>query len=90
MGGQGLDMDAVETRISEIISEELELDPGELGSTGHFIDDYDGDSLSLITVLARIDRELGIRIPPAMQEELVNLDAVMRVIRTNGLAPGRV
>ncbi|MFE2285182.1 acyl carrier protein [Streptomyces sp. NPDC059443] len=59
--------------VSQIVNEELELEEGELTDNGHFIDDYDSDSLSLITVVSRIEKELGVVIPKTELTELVNL-----------------
>ncbi|MGW7196980.1 acyl carrier protein [Streptomyces chryseus] len=60
-------------QVSRIVIEELELEEGELTDNGHFIDDYDSDSLSLITVVSRIEKELGVVIPKTELGELVNL-----------------
>ncbi|MFC9531505.1 acyl carrier protein [Streptomyces sp. NPDC057717] len=69
-------------QVSRIVIEELELEEGELTDSGHFIDDYDSDSLSLITVVSRIEKELGVAIPKDTLGELVNLrllvDAVVQ------------
>ncbi|MFC9493354.1 acyl carrier protein [Streptomyces sp. NPDC056982] len=69
-------------QVSRIVIEELELEEGELTDSGHFIDDYDSDSLSLITVVSRIEKELGVAIPKDTLGDLVNLrllvDAVVQ------------
>ncbi|ANP48292.1 acyl carrier protein [Streptomyces griseochromogenes] len=69
-------------QVSQIVNEELELEDGELTDNGHFIDDYDSDSLSLITVVSRIEKELGVSIPKTELAELLNLrllvDAVVQ------------
>ncbi|MCX4663526.1 acyl carrier protein [Streptomyces uncialis] len=69
-------------QVSQIVNEELELEDGELTDSGHFIDDYDSDSLSLITVVSRIEKELGVAIPKTELGELFNLrllvDAVVQ------------
>lgn len=59
--------------VGQIVNEELELEEGELTDSGHFIDDYDSDSLSLITVISRIEKELGVVIPKTELGDLVNL-----------------
>lgn len=68
--------------MSRIVIEELELEEGELTDSGHFIDDYDSDSLSLITVVSRIEKELGVAIPKDTLGDLVNVrllvDAVVQ------------
>lgn len=64
------DIAALQQKISEIILQELELEPSDLTETGDFVEDYDADSLSLITILARIEKEGGVVVP---QDELQNM-----------------
>ncbi|SEF85962.1 acyl carrier protein [Thermomonospora echinospora] len=67
-------------RVREIVAEELELEPGELTDHGHFVEDFDGDSLALITVVARIDRELSVEIPKSELPELTTLAALSAAV----------
>jgi acyl carrier protein len=68
-------------RIRDIISNELELAPGELTETGSFIDEYDADSLSLITIITRFEKELGIVLPKDEVAQLVDLNSVYALVR---------
>jgi acyl carrier protein len=70
----------LQEKIYEIIAQELELEPGELTETGHFIDDYDADSLTLITIVARIEKELGVVVPQAELMNMANLGGVYEVV----------
>src|SRR2546423_2501099 len=74
------DVAVLQEKVREIILEELELEPAELTATGHFVDDYDADSLSLITIVARIEKELGVAVPQDEMENMPNLDGVFEVI----------
>ncbi len=67
-------------QLHSIVAEELELEPDELTDTGHFVEDYDADSLTLITVAARIDRELGISVPDTEWSKLINMTSLVGVI----------
>jgi acyl carrier protein len=67
-------------RIREIIGEELDIEQEELNDTADFMDAYDADSLSLITVAARIEKELHIAIPTDEWSTLTNLEQVYVVI----------
>jgi acyl carrier protein len=72
-----------------IVAEELELDEDELTEDGHFVEDFEGDSLALITVVARIDRELSVEIPKTELPELTSLRALSAaVLAYAGLEPG--
>ncbi|MER7131622.1 acyl carrier protein [Streptosporangium saharense] len=75
-------LDVLQEKIRGIISQELELEDGELTSEGHFIDEYDADSLSLITILARIEKELGIVVPQDELPNMPNLQGVFDVVGT--------
>ena len=68
-------------RIRDIISNELELAPGELTDSGSFIDDYDADSLSLITIITRFENELGIVLPKDEVAQLVDLTSVYALVQ---------
>jgi acyl carrier protein len=70
----------LQEKIREIIMQELELEPDELTEAGHFIDDYDADSLSLITIVARIEKELGVAVPQSELQDMVNLESVYTVV----------
>ncbi|TDT40776.1 acyl carrier protein [Streptomyces sp. BK208] len=67
-------------QVSQIVIEELELEDGELTDNGHFVDDYESDSLSLITVVSRIEKELGVVIPKTELGDLVNLRLLVTAV----------
>ncbi|MFD8703238.1 acyl carrier protein [Kitasatospora sp. NPDC059648] len=66
----------------EIVVDELELDvePDEVDLTANLIDDYEADSLGLIQVLARVNKELAIRLPREEVGELRTVDEIIRRI----------
>jgi acyl carrier protein len=68
-------------RIRDIISNELELAPGELTETGSFVEDYDADSLSLITIITRFEKELGIVLPKDEVSQLTDLASVYALVQ---------
>ncbi len=80
---QIIDETELEARIRQIITDELELEPEELTLDADFMDDYDADSLSLITVVARIDRELGIHLPEEVQATVQTLDDLLVAARSH-------
>ena len=47
--------------VREIISEVLELEPGELTDDGSFVEDYGADSLRAIEILAQLEKKYGSR-----------------------------
>jgi acyl carrier protein len=72
-------------KIKDIITEELELEPDELNESGSFIEDYDADSLSLITIVSRIEKELGVVVP---KDELPNMSTLGNVYLVVGKYAG--
>ncbi|MFC9593089.1 acyl carrier protein [Streptomyces sp. NPDC056944] len=64
----------------EIVVDELELDvePDEVDMTANLIEEYEADSLGLIQVLARVNKELAIRLP---REEVGDLRTVDEMVR---------
>jgi acyl carrier protein len=68
-------------KLHSIVSQELELEDGELTPTGHFVEDYEGDSLSLITVIARVEKEMGVVIPKSDLPQLLNLEQLTAAVR---------
>lgn len=77
-------------QIRLIVAQELELDPAELTETASFVDDYDADSLSLIQVFARIERELGMSIPQNEMPNMTDLRAIHTIVEryTDGESAG--
>jgi acyl carrier protein len=63
--------DELRTGVREIVAAVLEVDEAELTDGSHFVDDFDADSLLIIEMYARFERNLGVRIP---QEDVVELD----------------
>lgn len=66
--------------LAEVINEALELEPGELEPAGRFVEEYGGDSLRAIEILAQLEKRLGIEIPQERLPEMINLDGVREVV----------
>ncbi|WP_017573726.1 acyl carrier protein [Nocardiopsis halotolerans] len=69
----GLTPSNAKEHIEEIINQELELEEGELTDEADFVEEFEADSLSLITVVARIEKEMGVKVPSEELPELTNL-----------------
>jgi acyl carrier protein len=67
-------------QLRDIVTDVLELEPDELTETGDFVNDYDADSLLCIDIIARVEREMGVRVPNEALPEMTNLDAVVRIV----------
>lgn len=59
------------THVRDIVAEVLEVPADEVDENKSFAEDFEADSLIVIEIFSRFERQLGIRIP---QEELTDLD----------------
>jgi acyl carrier protein len=67
-------------KLREIVSDVLELEPGELTDDASFVDEYDADSLRAIEILARLEKKYGIEIPQTELPRMTDLNAVVQVV----------
>jgi acyl carrier protein len=74
------DSTGLHREVRRLIADELEVEPAELTDTGNFLEEYDADSLTLITVAARIESELGVTVPDTEWSKMVNLASALDVI----------
>ncbi|WP_406641810.1 acyl carrier protein [Amycolatopsis sp. WGS_07] len=67
-------------QIREIVCTHLELEDAELTETSDFADDHEADSLSLMDVLAALEKKFGVTIDQAQFARMTNLRAVYEVV----------
>ncbi|WP_230688826.1 phosphopantetheine-binding protein [Micromonospora sp. WMMD558] len=70
-------------QLAAVVTEILELEPGQLTPDGDFINDYGADSMLVIDILARIEVDLGVRIPDADIPKMTSLAAVVALVEEN-------
>lgn len=66
--------------VRSIVLEELEIEPEELTQDALFEEEYDADSLSLLAIVARFEKELHIVVPSDRVGEMVTFGAVLAVV----------
>ena len=67
----------IETRVKEIIVEQLGVDPAEVSPTASFINDLGADSLDTVELVMAFEEEFGIEIPDEEAEKIQTVkDAV--------------
>lgn len=71
-------------QLRAILTEVLELEPGQLAPTGSFVNDYEADSMTAIDIIARIEQELGVAIPDEALGEITDLNAVIGLVARYG------
>lgn len=72
--------DDMKRQVREIIAEEIEMDADELEESASFIDEYEADSMSVIQVFGRIERELGVAIPQEEMKNMTDLNAAYEIV----------
>ncbi|MGC5021033.1 phosphopantetheine-binding protein [Micromonospora sp. DT47] len=71
-------------QLVEIVTESLEIEPGVLTRTGSFVNDYGADSMLVIDILARVERDMDVRIPDAALAQMTDLEAVIGLVKLHG------
>lgn len=71
-------------RITEIVSEILEIDPSLMTDQSLFKEDHDADSLRAIEILATLERDFKIEIDQANLARMVNLQGIYDVVTECG------
>ncbi|AZM56510.1 polyketide-8 synthase acyl carrier protein [Streptomyces sp. WAC 01529] len=66
--------------IKEIVCDILELEEDEVTETSLFIEEHGADSLRAIEILAALEKEFGITIDQSELAQMINLEAVYKVV----------
>ncbi|MEU6106023.1 acyl carrier protein [Streptomyces flaveolus] len=74
------DTQSLQEKIHALVADVLEVDPAELNDESSFADDLDADSLLVIEIFSRFERDLGIKIPQDELTELDNLPAAYELV----------
>jgi acyl carrier protein len=72
--------DGMKQRVREIIAEEIEMDADEIEESAGFVDEYEADSMSVIQVFGRVERELGVAIPQEEMKNMTDLNAAYEIV----------
>jgi acyl carrier protein len=72
--------DGMKQRVREIIAEEIEMDADEIEESASFVDEYEADSMSVIQVFGRVERELGVAIPQEEMKNMTDLNAAYEIV----------
>ncbi len=79
MASQSVD-EQMRQQVREIIAEEIEMDPGDLEESASFVDEYEADSMSVIQVFSRVERELGVAIPQEEMQNMTDLNTAYEIV----------
>lgn len=67
-------------KVRAIIADVLEADADELTEESSFVEDFDADSLLVIEMYSRFERDLGVKVPQEDAPELDNLPATYALL----------
>ncbi len=66
--------------LRDIVADVLEFEPNEISDTGHFVEDYDADSLRAIEILTRIEKKYDVEIPQSELNDMHDMKAVYQIV----------
>ncbi|MFA7073827.1 MAG: acyl carrier protein [Endomicrobiaceae bacterium] len=70
----------IETRVKEIIVEQLGVDPSEVVTAASFINDLGADSLDTVELVMAFEEEFGIEIPDEEAEKIQSVGQAVEYI----------
>jgi acyl carrier protein len=69
-----------EAEVKAVVAEILEKGVSEIPDDASFVDELGMDSLRALEILAMLEKEYKIRIPPEKLREMTNMKAVIKVV----------
>ena len=88
MGTEELDIKAIETKVIEIISEQMGVDKSEITRETSFINDLNADSLDTVELVMEFEDEFDMSIPDEEAEKIQTvgaaIDYIAKVAKTKG------
>jgi acyl carrier protein len=75
--------DEIETKVKEIICQQLEVSPEQLRPQASFVDDLKADSLAVVELVLALEQEFKIEIPEEDTEQIKTVGDALSYIKTH-------
>lgn len=76
---------AIEERVRDIIVDQLGVDPDEVKTESHFIDDLGADSLDTVELVMAFEEEFNIEIKDEDAEKIQTVKDVIQYLKDKGI-----
>jgi acyl carrier protein len=73
----------IDTKVKEIICQQLEVSQEQLRPEASFIDDLKADSLAVVELVLALEQEFGIEIPDEDTEQIKTVKDAVNYIKTH-------
>ena len=74
---------AIQSKVKDIIVEQLGVNADQVAPEAKFIEDLGADSLDTVELIMALEEEFGIEVPDEEAEKLVSVGDVVRYIEEN-------
>ena len=81
-------MDETDTKVIEIVSEQMGVDKSEITRETHFINDLNADSLDTVELVMEFEDEFELSIPDEEAEKIQTVGQAIDYIKANGSKQG--
>jgi acyl carrier protein len=78
---EGKNMDDIETKVIEIVSEQMGVDKSEITRETHFINDLNADSLDTVELVMEFEDEFELSIPDEEAEKIQTVGQAIDYIK---------
>ena len=75
--------DEIESKVKEIICQQLEVSPEQLRPQASFVDDLKADSLAVVELVLALEQEFKIEIPEEDTEQIKTVGDALSYIKTH-------